>query len=212
VRWVSAIFFVLFVASTFAFFPRSSRQANRVVRSSRPRSFVTGPLWDAILFVVFFAPLVEAAVPGWMYEGPLTFGFSLDSVAQALGIVIWLAGGGLAILAQRRLGRFTRPEIEVLADHQLITSGPYQWIRHPLYTALLMMSAGVALFLLNGLLIVLFLVAWGIAWRRAVVEEDLLASESGFGPTYRNYMERTGRFLPRRRFRPANPETEDRAH
>jgi len=208
---VSAVFFVLFVVSTVAFFPRSSRRADRAVRSSRPRSFVTGPLWEAILFVVFLTPLAEAVAPGWVYGGPLTFGFPFDSVAQGLGIIIWLAGGGLAILAQRRLGRFTRPEIEVLADHQLVTSGPYRWIRHPLYTALLMMSAGVALLLLNGLLMGLFLVAWGIARRRAVVEEDLLASEAGFGATYRNYMERTGRFLPRPRSRAANRETDDRA-
>jgi len=208
---VSAVFFVLFVVSTIAFFPRSSRRADRIVRSFRPRSFVTGPLWEAILFVVFLTPLAEALIPGWVYGGPLTFGFPLDSIAQGLGIVVWLAGGGLAILAQRRLGRFTRPEIEVVADHQLITSGPYRWIRHPLYTALLMMSVGVALFLLNGLLGVLFLVACGVAWRRAVAEEDLLASEGGFGATYRTYMERTGRFLPRLRSKAPNLETNGRA-
>src|SRR5256712_10486283 len=198
VRWISGTFFVLFVASTVLFFPRPGRRATRVVRASHPLSLVTGPLWASILIVVFLVLLVEAIVPDWVYGGALTirvpFGFAL----QGLGIVVWLAGGGLALWSERNLGRFTRPEIEVLADHRLITHGPYRWIRHPLYTALLLMSAGVALLLLNALLVVLFFVAGGIAQRRAVLEEELLGSEKGFGDVYRSYMERTGRFLPRR--------------
>ncbi len=204
VRWISGTFFVLFVASTILFFPRPDRRATRVVRASHPLSFVTGPLWALILIVVFLALLVEAIVPDWVYGGALTirvpFGFAL----QGLGIVVWLAGGGLALWSERNLGRFTRPEIEVLADHRLITHGPYRWIRHPLYTALLMMSAGVALLLLNPPLIVLFFMACGIAQRRAVLEEELLGSEKGFGDVYRSYMEGTGRFLPRRGARPGD--------
>ncbi len=197
VRWISAVFFLLFVASILLFFPRARGGRERVVRSSRPLSFVTGPLWGAILFVVFLSLLAEAAVPDSVYGGPLALTLPFDSVLQGLGMALWLAGGALAIGAERELGMYTRPEIEVLADHQLIAAGPYRWIRHPLYTAFLMMSAGVALFLLNALLAVLFLVAYVIARRRALLEEDLLASEGGFGVAYRTYMERTGRFLPR---------------
>jgi protein-S-isoprenylcysteine O-methyltransferase Ste14 len=198
VRWISAGFFVLFVASTVLFFPRPDRHATRVVRASRPLSLVTGPLWAAILIVVFLALLVEAIVPDWVYGGALTVPLPFASVLQGFGIILWLAGGGLALWSERNLGRFTRPEIEVLADHRLITTGPYRWMRHPLYTAFLMLSAGVALLLLNALLIVLFFVACGIAQRRAVLEEALLGSEKGFGDAYARYMEHTGRFLPRR--------------
>jgi len=204
VRWISGTFFVLFVASTVLFFPRPDRRATRVVRASHPLSLVTGPLWAAILVVVFLALLVEAIVPDWVYGGALTVPVPFASVLQGLGIVVWLAGGGLALWSERNLGRFTRPEIEVLADHRLVTDGPYRWIRHPLYTAFLMMSAGVALLLLNALLIVVFSVACGIAQRRAVLEEELLGSEKGFGDVYRSYTERTGRFLPRRGAHPGD--------
>lgn len=204
VRWISGTFFVLFVASTVLFFPRPDRRATRVVRASHPLSLVTGPLWAAILIVVFLALLVEAIVPDWVYGGALTVPVPFGVALQGFGIVLWLAGGGLALWSERNLGRFTRPEIEVLADHRLITDGPYRWIRHPLYTAFLLMSAGVALLLLNALLIVLFFVACGIAQRRAVLEEELLSSEKGFGDVYRSYMERTGRFLPRRGAHPGD--------
>jgi protein-S-isoprenylcysteine O-methyltransferase Ste14 len=198
VRWISAAFFLLFVVSTLLFFPRPDRRAPREVRASHPLSFITGPLWATILIVVFLALLAEAIAPDWVYGGPLTLPIPYASVFQGVGMLTWLVGGGLALWSERTLGRFTRPEIEVLADHELVTGGPYRWIRHPLYTALLLMSAGVALLLLNAFLIAVFFAACGIAQRRAVLEEELLASEGGFGSAYRSYMERTGRFLPRR--------------
>src|SRR2546422_3153410 len=167
VRWISGTFFVLFVASTVLFFPRPDRRATRVVRASHPLSLVTGPLWAAILVVVFLALLVEAIVPDWVYGGALTVPVPFASVLQGLGIVVWLAGGGLALWSERNLGRFTRPEIEVLADHRLVTDGPYHWIRHPLYTAFLMMSAGVALLLLSALLVFPFFLAGAIRQRPA---------------------------------------------
>src|SRR2546425_1209236 len=125
------------------------------------------------------------------------FGLGGDATLPA-DLVRWISGTFFVLFVASTVLFFPRPEIEVLADHRLITHGPYRWIRHPLYTALLLMSAGVALLLLNALLIVLFFVAWGIARRRAVLEEELLGSEMGFGDVYRSYMEGTGRFLPRR--------------
>jgi protein-S-isoprenylcysteine O-methyltransferase Ste14 len=104
-RWISAGFFVLFVASTVLFFPRPDRHATRVVRASRPLSLVTGPLWAAILMVVFLALLVEAIVPDWVYGGALTVPLPFESVLQGFGIILWLAGGGLALWSERNLGR-----------------------------------------------------------------------------------------------------------
>src|SRR5438128_2749002 len=92
VRWISGTFFVLFVASTVLFFPRPDRRATRVVRASHPLSLVTGPLWAAILVVVFLALLVEAIVPDWVYGGALTVPVPLGSVLQGVGIVLLLAG------------------------------------------------------------------------------------------------------------------------
>src|SRR2546428_3044834 len=174
VRWISGTFFVLFVASTVLFFPRPDRRATRVVRASHPLSLVTGPLWAAILIVVFLALLVEAIVPDWVYVGALTVPVPFGVALQGFGIVLWLAGGGLALWSERNLGRFTRPEIQVLPDHRLLTDGPERWIRHPPYTAFLMMSPGGALLLLNAVLIVLFFVACGIAQRRGGPQRQVL--------------------------------------
>jgi protein-S-isoprenylcysteine O-methyltransferase Ste14 len=79
-------------------------------------------------------------------------------------------------------------------DHQLITAGPYRWIRHPLYTFGLLFFLSISLltgiwWLAAGLLIVFPLLAW-----RTLREEEHLLSK--FGDNYRVYMQRTGRYLP----------------
>ena len=72
-------------------------------------------------------------------------------VAQAEGRVQWLALSalglvvGLYTLAHNRLGNFgIYPE--PIPDACLITTGPYRWIRHPMYTSLLMFMLGIALY------------------------------------------------------------------
>ena len=59
------------------------------------------------------------------------------------------------------------------------------------------MVLGVTLLFLNVILVVGFLATLGLAHRKAVLEEEFLASEDGFGQTYRDYMQKTGRFLPK---------------
>lgn len=118
--------------------------------------------------MVFIVSLLgQAAVPAWVYDSPLTVRFPFDSVAQMTGMGLWSVGGALVIWSMRTLGRFTRAEIEVRADHRLVSDGPYRWIRHPIYLALLMMAAGVALFLLISALMALAILAFAIARRRA---------------------------------------------
>ena len=197
VRWISAGLFLTFVVSAGLFLRPRRATTPRVVRAARPLSVVTGPLWGFIIAVVLATPLIETIVPNWIYGGPFTVDLPLGSGFQVAGVLLWLSGGGLALWSIRTLGRFTRPEIEVLTDHELVTSGPYRWIRHPLYTAFLLISAGVALLLLNLVSMALFLGVLGIARARAMAEEALLASESGFGAAYVSYIRGTGRFLPR---------------
>jgi len=79
--------------------------------------------------------------------------------------------------------------------HQLVTHGPYRWIRHPLYTFGTIFF--LALALLSGVwwLGVGMLVSFAILfWRTGHEEANLLKR---FGDEYRSYMQRTGRYLPR---------------
>ena len=79
----------------------------------------------------------------------------------------------------------------------MVTSGPYARVRHPVYTGAMLMVLGPTLLFLNIVLVVGFLAMLSIAYKKAVLEEKLLASEDGYGQAYRDYMQKTGRFLPK---------------
>jgi protein-S-isoprenylcysteine O-methyltransferase Ste14 len=51
----------------------------------------------------------------------------------------------LAVWARRHLGSNWSGEITIRVDHRLVHSGPYKWVRHPIYTAILGMSVGTAI-------------------------------------------------------------------
>jgi protein-S-isoprenylcysteine O-methyltransferase Ste14 len=87
--------------------------------------------------------------------------------------------------------------IQVLQKHELVTRGPYSRIRHPGYTSAIFAALAYVLLYLNVITLIVFLAVLATAYKRAVLEEELLASEDGFGQEYRDYMKRTGRFLPR---------------
>lgn len=85
----------------------------------------------------------------------------------------------------------------VAEDHDLVTHGPYRYVRHPIYASLAAIALGTALvfrsFVVLGLSVMLMVS--GRWWANA--EESLLGSADGFGDVYRTYAARTGRFFPR---------------
>ena len=79
-------------------------------------------------------------------------------------------------------------------SHTLVTSGPYRWIRHPIYTTYL--ASPLSFFLLTAnWFIGLALLAFSILLASRVKGEEAMLLER-FGDEYRAYMQRTGRFLP----------------
>jgi protein-S-isoprenylcysteine O-methyltransferase Ste14 len=182
----------------FVMFIRSSgtRHGPREVRATRPAGVITKQVWMLLGLVPLVFLLVGAAFPAWVYGTAFNFGLPGGEVVQIAAIPVWLVGGMLVASSVRALGRFMVVDIEVRSDHELVTRGPYRWIRHPTYTGFLLLDGAVALLFLNVILIASFLARFAIAEIRARREEELLSSPEGFGERYREYMSRTGRFLP----------------
>lgn len=112
------------------------------------------------------------------------------------GVGVALAGFGLLQWAQQALGKSWSDTPRMIKEQALVTSGPYQFIRHPIYTAFILIL-GSTLFVSANWLI-------GMAWigmtmlevaSRMGFEEKLMVEY--FGDQYREYMQRTGRLLPR---------------
>jgi len=102
-------------------------------------------------------------------------------------------GSGLVTLFYNRIGNFSiypRPR----PGAQLITTGPYRYIRHPMYLSLVIMMLGVALFNFHWInFIGLVLVTTAVSGK-ALLEERLLQVHF---PAYAAYMQRTSRVIPR---------------
>lgn len=113
------------------------------------------------------------------------------------GVGLGLIAGWLIIWTFRNLGKNLTDTVVTRKLHTLVTTGPYRWVRHPFYTvaALATLASSLAaanwFFFVAGCLMFLLLVI-----RTRKEEENLIVR---FGDDYRNYMQRTGRFLPRKR-------------
>jgi len=112
-----------------------------------------------------------------------------------LGAWLTLAGVLFAIWARITIGKEWSGEVQIKEGHQLIRSGPYAHIRHPIYTGLLIAVMGTAFAVdeyraLLGVLVIYI----GFA-RKAKKEESFLAAQ--FGSAFDEHRRRTGFFLPR---------------
>jgi protein-S-isoprenylcysteine O-methyltransferase Ste14 len=111
-----------------------------------------------------------------------------------IGLTIEGCGLLLAIWARRHLGRNWSGRITIKVDHELVQSGPYRWIRHPIYTALLAMYAGTALVSGEWHALLGFALAAFAYWRKIRMEEANLAV--AFGAAWGDYRRSTGSLLP----------------
>jgi protein-S-isoprenylcysteine O-methyltransferase Ste14 len=121
--------------------------------------------------------------------------FALPDGVRWLAALVALALLPLVYWIFVSIGNNISPTQATRAKHQLVTHGPYRWVRHPLY------STGFALAVCLTLITSLWWLAVGmivplvILLLRTSKEEARLIE--AFGDEYREYMKRTGRFLPR---------------
>jgi protein-S-isoprenylcysteine O-methyltransferase Ste14 len=112
-----------------------------------------------------------------------------------LGVAITVAGVAVAIWARWHLGANWSGVVTLKEGHELIRTGPYRMIRHPIYTGILLalLGTGVTIGEVCGLLAVAL--AWSSFYFKARREESFLAQE--FGPAFKEHQRSTGMFLPR---------------
>jgi protein-S-isoprenylcysteine O-methyltransferase Ste14 len=113
---------------------------------------------------------------------------------QVTGIALTCAGVALAIWARLILGKNWSARVTRKVGHELIRTGPYAYVRHPIYLGLSLAVAGTALVIgeRKGLVaLLLILVAESVKAKR---EEQFMLAE--FGESYRQYRQQTGFLVP----------------
>ncbi|MBK7553248.1 MAG: isoprenylcysteine carboxylmethyltransferase family protein [Flavobacteriales bacterium] len=119
---------------------------------------------------------------------------ALDAWALC-GLALLAGGTALRLLAIRTLKNNFSATVRIKQDQQLVTSGPYRWLRHPSYTGAWMAMIGAALLMHSYLGLVLMGPGMLLVYmRRIAVEEQAL--QAGFGEAYTNMKQNTSRLVP----------------
>jgi protein-S-isoprenylcysteine O-methyltransferase Ste14 len=120
-------------------------------------------------------------------------GFNTDPWRATLGLVLLGLGLGFAIWARVHIGRNWGTPMSQKDDPELVTSGPYHLVRHPIYSGILIASVGTAVALSWFLLIAVALAGIYFAYS-ATVEERYMAKQ--FPETYPAYRRSTKMLVP----------------
>ncbi len=179
---------VIWIAWNFYWFVMARDAKPNLRRESQNSRRAHGiPLLIAIVLIAY--PQYDAQ-PGWFFAtiAPRSL------VTYWTGVALLLAGLGFSVWARRRLGRNWSGTVTVKEDHELIRTGPYRWVRHPIYTGLLLAFVGstVALDEWRGVAAVLLVIfAFLLKIRR---EEEWMTDT--FGDGYRRYRAEVRALIP----------------
>jgi protein-S-isoprenylcysteine O-methyltransferase Ste14 len=131
--------------------------------------------------------------PAWMAWSAVV----LPALVRWGGAVIVLFLAILVTWCLNRLGRNFAVSVVPKQQHTLVTTGPYAWVRHPLYSTFLVEALGISLLMSNWFVATMAGFLWALLVYRTRQEEEKLIER--YGDAYRQYMNRVGRFFPRTR-------------
>jgi protein-S-isoprenylcysteine O-methyltransferase Ste14 len=145
---------------------------------------ILGGMWVALLVAY---PL--AFVKAW------TFPQSWQLPLFVVGVLMIVLGSMLRRYCWRTLGEYFTGDVRARPDQRVISSGPYRWVRHPSYTAGMVMFIGIGLALGSWASFALLTIATiaTYSYRVAVEERALLET---IGEPYGSYMKERKRFIP----------------
>ena len=143
------------------------------------------------IFLVAITMLSTTRIPlAWLYrqlwpQGLLFFW---------LGAAVTVAGLLFAVWARVHLGRNWSRSVTIKQDHELITSGPYSVVRHPIYTGILTGFVGMAIAIGQVRGLIVFALIFLSFWLKFRMEEQWMRSQ--FGETYAAYSSHTAALVP----------------
>lgn len=155
------------------------------------------PLWMQIaLMVVGLLICIPLFYYGWV---PLfKIAGNTKTILKVVGLIIYLAGFGFTLWARRTLGKYwglsTSLDVKLFDEHQLIQSGPYAFVRHPMYFGAWIFMFGLLLLYPTWTILILLVSMLTAFSGRARREEVALAER--FGDSWVEYKQRTWFVIP----------------
>jgi protein-S-isoprenylcysteine O-methyltransferase Ste14 len=141
-----------------------------------------------VLLASLLAYLVRPGLMSWS-------SLPLPAWLRWAGVPIGFAAACLLLWTLQSLGRNLTDTVVTRREASLVTHGPYRWIRHPFYVAMLLAVIATSLVAANWFVAITGVGVFALLAVRASAEERNLVAR--FGRDYEDYMRQTGRFLPR---------------
>jgi protein-S-isoprenylcysteine O-methyltransferase Ste14 len=140
------------------------------------------------------AAIILLAAPqyghGWFDTHIMTWTFA----GYWIGVALLVIGLGFTVWARRRLGRNWSGSVTLKEDHELIRTGPYRWVRHPIYTGLLLGFVGSAISLAEWRGVAAVALAIYALMLKIRLEEQWMIET--FGDDYRRYRAEVKALIP----------------
>ena len=191
-RWiggVAALVVIIIVLISVRRF--RSRPAGKTVGSSPARLYSPAFLVIGSLISIGICVLLWRSIP-------VTLPSWAQVTALVLGALLYFCGIALVLWGRQALGKFhnlsSSQGVQLFADHELITSGPFAFVRHPMYLGFFLAVLG-GLLLYQTWTMFIFLLCSPVFVKRAQREEEALIS--AFGEEYESYQRRVPAFFPR---------------
>jgi protein-S-isoprenylcysteine O-methyltransferase Ste14 len=145
----------------------------------------------ALAFLIVIVLLSTTRIPlPWLYRQLWPSGIWPFAVGAAITVVGLL----FAVWARQRLASNWSSSVTIKQGHELITTGPYAVVRHPIYTGILTGFLGTAIALSQVRGVIGFVLILIVFWAKLRKEEEWMRSQ--FGETYATYAHQTAALVP----------------
>ena len=121
--------------------------------------------------------------------------YPLNPAVFAAGVIVAASSLWLFRRSHIELGRNWSVSLDLREGHQLVTSGLYRYVRHPMYTSIFLYALGQALVVPNWIAGPANLAAFFVLFAARVQSEEQMMADK-FGDQYRNYLAKTKRLIP----------------
>ena len=161
-------------------------------KPTQVRENVGSRLSYVVFTVAAYVMMFSRYVPrGWLRFPVLPNSFWL----RVLGVAITAGGLGFAIWARAYLAGNWSSSVTVKVGHELVRAGPYRWVRHPIYSGMILAMMGTAIERRQVRAVIAFIFLYiGFAIKSQIEER---AMRETLGAQYEEYSQDTGRILPR---------------
>ncbi len=139
---------------------------------------------------MMIVPMIYVFTP-WLNS----FNIGLPDWVRWTGVIVYGFGIILFWWVHKTLGKNWSPVLEIRKDHKLIITGPYKYIRHPMYTVIWIWVLFQGIILSNWAVMIVGILTWSILYFIRLPEEEKLMIEE-FEEEYKDYMKRTKKIIP----------------